>query len=940
MGIHTLYKGVHTHYNIPDSIIKRNSNGFLTIKRPQVGRPSIVQLPTNTQPLPEYQIIREVIQEVLRRAEKPPEGLLAAFANWISETVKIIFGNLSANTEKNSVDTKLGDATLLSPIELAPKPKIEKSPTDLKAGADPVALHALEDLSLTTSDKVLTTTNVVKWGTIGAGLYGISPQIILPISVLTSLGSEIISFCSLPKDAHWLRKALSIPVLSKLIINYNPWVAKAFHLTSLFNLAQHSASKLAAIWKGFTTNPSGAIKASAVHLFNLASDTLFAAESLGLIDLSQKNKEDPLHPPGNPNTKADRFGPQDPVEIRRIKLATVYNNNGNIEREKISSIVTQNHAEYAQKWDLEHDIVTKDLVSKQCTNPKTTEAVNCSPYMNKIQYYRMQCQDPTQRGKWIIYGDDDLIYTNPNINPWTAIDLLRNGKDTSLILTTEEGDWGQRFEIPGHPTHDPRIAINSGFIIGRIDDAACDVFEKTWQHRNAKMNENHPNFDKCPTVAYCKNHGITSLGDQTAMAIALQDDPSVMDRTVTIIPSRDESAPHRAHIALNTLHRDGCHQGVLEDGSLAPPYDISSFDDQYPNGKWRVGDWNGQTAGFKLMGRYPLPKQNGQCIEDSSQPINIRLKKIQEMLAQKTKEQHFTVAMTYTPNRTGNPNEEYSDMTQANHRLFAKLNHADFALDTDPSKLQCEIPNSDPNAKKATQPCVSYWRKVDMIDRWLNESKKPGVEEWFVYADNDGIYADPNLDLYHVTKELQENKDASIIIAKDIMENVSLTNTGFIMVRKDAASRNFVNEWLETRNSPPHQPSYNCLTLGLCKNQSTSLHEQEAFNNLMSNPKLARDVSLVTPRDSRRSYGVNTFFRDGCFWRNEPEKEVRDIIEFNDQVKSAKGDLFVQAAGVPPRGVYCSNPSAPFLPIRKHYIQQMLQTLTVPPKHYPTSKDF
>jgi hypothetical protein len=938
--------GVSTHYLATQPIIERNLKGHLSIKTAQMGRPFITPIPrridqpcVRPQPLPVH---REI--ETLERAEKPSEGLFAALANWISEFVKTFFKQVPLSAENHSLDTRERDVSLLSLMETAPQSEAQNLSTSSETV--PEISPVIDDLSLTTSDTVHTLTNTLHWSLTGATLYGVAPQITVPISILATLSAEAISFLSLPKDTHWLRKLFSLPGLARIIINYNPWIARLFQASSFFNNAQHSSTKLATAWKAFKEHPKKALKAGALHLFNLVSNVVFTAKNAGLIDLAlqcseptapcnpntDENCSGPVLPFCNPNTMKDCFGPKGPVEIRRVKLATVYNNHGNQERDKVSSVATQNHAEYAQKWDLEHDIITHDLAANQCKDPKTNGVVNCSPYMNKIQYFRQQCQDPTQRGKWVIYGDDDLLYTNPNINPWTAIDLLRGGEDTSLILTTEEGDWGRLFEIPGHPTYDPRIAINSGFIIARIDNAACDVFEKTWAHRNTQMNENHSNFEKCPTIAYCKNHGITSLGDQTAMAAALQDNLGVTDKTVTLISQRDRSSPTRGHIALNTLHRGGCHQEVLENGSLSSSYDSSTFDG---NGRWEPGDWTGQTAGFRLMGKYPLPKINGRCMTDLTQPIeNIRMKKIQEMLSQKTKNQHFTVAMTYTPNRTGDPSDEYSDMTEANHRLFATLNHADFIVDTAPSKLQCEIPSEDLYARKEMLPCVSYWRKVEMIDRWLDEPAKPDTEEWFVCGDNDGIYGNPNLDLSRVTKELQGNRDASIIIAKDIAENISLTNTGFIMVRKDAASRNFVNAWLKTRNDPPNHPG--CPSLGLCKNQANCLHEQEGFNRVMTNWHYGRVVSLVSPEgDDTRPFGVNTYLRNGCFHRIEPEKGINDRITFNDRVKAERGDLFLQAAGVPPRGIYCHDPDAAILPIRKHFIQKMLTELTVPPKHYP-----
>jgi hypothetical protein len=135
---------------------------------------------------------------------------------------------------------------------------------------------AEESTALTSSDKLLTAGNLVQWALIGASYAGFAPTLIMPLSVMTSLGSEFASFWMLPKDASWLRKAMSIPVLSKIIINYNPWVAKLFQATSLYNIVESSVTKLRNAWNAFQNNQTGAIQSGATHLFNLASSVAFA----------------------------------------------------------------------------------------------------------------------------------------------------------------------------------------------------------------------------------------------------------------------------------------------------------------------------------------------------------------------------------------------------------------------------------------------------------------------------------------------------------------------------------------------------------------------------------------------------------------------------------------------------------------------------------------
>lgn len=274
--------GIHTRHSI-QPIIVRGLNGFPTIRESRTEKPRITRLPTDIQPLPTRRPIREI--DALERNEKPPEGFFAWIADWISETVKTIFGKTPANIENNSLDTEKRDVTLLSPLEIASEPE-----------AVPVAAPpAIEDLSLSTSELLHTGSNMVHWGITGATLYGVAPQIAIPISLLASLSSDVVSFLSLPKDAHWLHKALSIPVLSKVLINYNPWIARLFQATSFFNHVQHSASKLAAVWRNFAADPWKAAGTGLAHLFNLGSDVFFTAESFGLVDLKPKEEVPPVH---------------------------------------------------------------------------------------------------------------------------------------------------------------------------------------------------------------------------------------------------------------------------------------------------------------------------------------------------------------------------------------------------------------------------------------------------------------------------------------------------------------------------------------------------------------------------------------------------------------------------------------------------------------------
>lgn len=140
-----------------------------------------------------------------------------------------------------------------------------------------------DPLDLTNAEKLLTGSNLIQWTLIGASFLGAPSSIILPISALSSFGSELATFFTLPKDASWLRIAMSIPILSRLLINYNPWIARVFQITSIYNLAQNSLSKIGAAFQRITEAPYKAVKAIGAHLFNLASGAIFAAGGAGLI---------------------------------------------------------------------------------------------------------------------------------------------------------------------------------------------------------------------------------------------------------------------------------------------------------------------------------------------------------------------------------------------------------------------------------------------------------------------------------------------------------------------------------------------------------------------------------------------------------------------------------------------------------------------------------
>lgn len=635
------------------------------------------------------------------------------------------------------------------------------------------------------------------------------------------------------------------------------------------------------------------------------------------------NEKDP--PPFNPDEEHDR----------EIKIATIFNNQNNVHRDQISDFVSKNHKRYAEKWNLDHDVVTENMMKNQCTNPFTNKPADCSAYFNKIQYFRNECAKQQIPGieKWVIYADDDAVFTNPNINPYRAIDQLREGKNTSIIMIQEGTDW-QPWFFPPHMKHDPRTAVNSGFIIARIDPKTCNFMERTWEHRNT------PVWDMidpdCATVGFCKNQD-RSLGDQTAMALALKDDMNVIDRDISLPLPRDLSSQNRAHIAFNTFHRGGCFARVQKDWATVP-IDIDELaDNKYPDGKWRQGDWVGQPPGFAVTGRYPLPRdENGKCKDDLTLPIeNIRLKKIHEMTSLMPKDRRITIGTTYVDDGNS-PESQYSYLAIRNHAQYARTHSAKFHVVTENLlKDQCKVPETGKMAD-----CGPYWNKVKMVLDWLNQPVTLNdTEEWFFYGDDDGVYANMGLDPSKVIDDLRGKTDSSIIVAKDLIPwyynspEISI-NSGFMIFRKNEASRQIVQEWWDQRDVLSHDPTNPiCQTHGLCKNQIASLVDQEGFALILKQKPhlIGNEISVAEIRDPHLNYAVNSVVRDGCFVRDQANWKT-SFVNFEDADRTnpsgigKKGDLFIQAAGVPRMGIYCheSTNTKPH-PIRKWYVKRMLK---------------
>lgn len=125
--------------------------------------------------------------------------------------------------------------------------------------------------ALTTSDKVLAISNLAQLALAGAAYYGITPSIVLPLSELTGFASEVANYQMLPSDASMFRKLISLPCLSKCLIDYNPCVARAFQFISVAGFLQTSVKKLNCCLDALLFRQNEAIVPTIVRLFNIAS---------------------------------------------------------------------------------------------------------------------------------------------------------------------------------------------------------------------------------------------------------------------------------------------------------------------------------------------------------------------------------------------------------------------------------------------------------------------------------------------------------------------------------------------------------------------------------------------------------------------------------------------------------------------------------------------
>lgn len=282
-----------------------------------------------------------------------------------------------------------------------------------------------------------------------------------------------------------------------------------------------------------------------------------------------------------------------PLPDRYITIGTTYVPS-DPQRSSACAVANANHQEYAERWEMRHSLVAENLLKKACTvdgKPK-----DCSPYWNKIALLRNWLRDTSsKRGKeeWRAVIDDDMIITNMQIDPYKAIDQLRGGKDTSIIVTEDV--------IPY--TGNSLTSVNTGALFVRKDDTSRKIIEQIWEKRNERV-ANAPSY--CPTLGVCqKQH---TLHEQQALSDIVRTQRGIVGRDITIVPPRDTSSPTRGHIALNTFERSG---EFIRDMS-GWTSDCFSYGGDPEEGKFRKGDWMAQAAGVPIWGWYCDDKRQGK----------------------------------------------------------------------------------------------------------------------------------------------------------------------------------------------------------------------------------------------------------------------------------------------------------------------------------------
>ncbi len=274
---------------------------------------------------------------------------------------------------------------------------------------------------------------------------------------------------------------------------------------------------------------------------------------------------------------------------RHITFGTTYVK-GNPQRDALSKLIDENHQEYASVWNLQHRVVKDNMLKGRCTHNRDT--LDCVSYWNKVAVLLEWVNKPavdTNVEEWYILADDDMPVTNMRVDPYKAIDTLRRDVDTSIIIARDVQLW---------KNNDAQLSVNTGLFFVRKDARSKKFIEDLWEKRNTPTYSRNEN---CPTLGTCQNQEV--LHEQEAFAQLIQNDRRLLNSVITVVKPRDTyptTPTSSEEIALNTFNREGCFRREQAHwGSDSFSYDA---DKNYLDGKWREGDWMGQTAGVPVNG--------------------------------------------------------------------------------------------------------------------------------------------------------------------------------------------------------------------------------------------------------------------------------------------------------------------------------------------------
>ncbi len=337
-----------------------------------------------------------------------------------------------------------------------------------------------------------------------------------------------------------------------------------------------------------TTSKLAAAKAK---LSDFQSKNIFQRFWPNDIPTDEKTKTDPPRTPPLKNNKV----PAGKVKHgRRIVFGSTYIAENNPERQALAKLVDDNHKEYAERWGLTHRVVSENLLKGQCatTSDSIHSTKDCVPYWNKVAVLREWLNKPAAQSKiedWYVLADDDMPVTNMKVDPFAAIDILRRGEDTSVIVARDVISWtGKEYD-----------SVNTGLFFVRKDEASRKLIEKLWEKRNDYATYK----DHCRTLGTCINQDV--LHEQEGLARLIREDSSLLDRVMTVVKPRDTYGT--TELALNTFSREGCFvrkQNGWKEEKI-------SYNDP-KEGIWRPGDWMGQTAGVPTWGWHCADKANGK----------------------------------------------------------------------------------------------------------------------------------------------------------------------------------------------------------------------------------------------------------------------------------------------------------------------------------------